>query len=64
MFNQIFLRETHHHDVPQTASTSDIHDEQLETQTQHQAEIRRLMYERIARGHALAEAEEEACQRW
>lgn len=31
---------------------------------EHEAELRRQMYERIARGHALMEAEEAARRKW
>jgi len=34
------------------------------TDASSEAEVRRQMYERMARGHALAEAEESASRKW
>ena len=39
-------------------------DENTDTRALEQANIRRLMYERIAQGHALNEAEEKADHKW
>ena len=44
--------------------TSESNEERQSRREAEQAELRRQLYERIARGHALADAEDDARHRW